>query len=54
MGPNNPSPSSEIARCRKEQAEIYRRIETEQHPAWIVMLALEDWEMEIRIIEEEA
>ena len=45
--------SAEIARCRREQQEILNRADVAagEAPAWLVMLGIEDWEMEIRILE---
>lgn len=50
MTPNQ----SEIARCRAEQEEIRSRpdVLAGEVPAWLVMLGLEDWEMEIRLLED--
>jgi len=42
--------NEEIARCRREQEEMRVR---KNQPAWLVTLGVEDWEMEIRLIESE-
>ncbi len=50
---SNPVLELEIARCRREQQEILNREDVVgmRAPAWLVMLGIEDWEMEIRLIE---
>lgn len=40
----------ELQRIDQEQAEIEKMGATNTHPAWLIMLGWEDWEMERRII----
>lgn len=50
----NQNRQKEIDRCRREQQEILNRKDVVEGraPAWLVTLGIEDWEMEIRFIEE--
>jgi hypothetical protein len=47
---------AELDRCRREIAEIEARpdVRAGTAPAWLVTLGLEDWRMEMRLIEREA
>jgi hypothetical protein len=40
-----------VARCVQEQEEILGRANISEMPAWLVILGLEDWECEKRLIE---
>ena len=44
----------DIARCLQEINAYERAAETGDKKAWLVMLGIEDWLMEIRLIEAEA
>jgi hypothetical protein len=48
--------AAQLARCDREQAEILAipGVQEGSHPAWLVMLGIEDWEMEKRLIVAEA
>jgi hypothetical protein len=46
-------PGDGLERCAREQAEILNRsdVVAGRAPAWLVMLGIEDWECEKRLIE---
>lgn len=42
-----------LARCDEEIARINQEGETGEHPAWLIALGTNDWQMEKRAIERE-
>ena len=42
-----------IERCHREIAQYEHEATREEKPAWLVTLGVEDWLMEIRLIEAE-
>ena len=47
------SVNPEIERCYREIDKYRERAERDEQAAWLVTLGIEDWLMEIRLIEEE-